>query len=253
MPPTEDVTAAPTPLPPPPGVRLVTLPEHPCPYLPNRDAQNRAFLASVLDPGIYHQLMDAGFRRSGQLVYQPICRTCRACTPIRVPTARFTPSKSQRRCWRRNQDLIVGVDPPSPTEEKFEIYQRYVTQRHRPDADAADRDSFCQFLYNSPVQSLEFTYRDRCGRLLAVGLCDVSPKFLSSVYFYFDPDDSRRGLGTFGALYEINFARRNRIPHYYLGYWVGGCATMEYKAQFRPNELLGPDGIWRENRAPQNS
>ena len=76
--------------------------------------------------------------------------------------------------------------------------------------------------------------------------CDVCRSSLSSVYFYYDPAEARRGLGTFGALYEIEAARRLGIPHYYLGYWIAGCGTMDYKAGFRPNEVLCPDGVWRE-------
>ena len=33
-------------------------------------------------------------------------------------------------------------------------------------------------------------------------------------------------------------------PHVYLGYFVDGCASLEYKARFRPNEVLGADGEW---------
>ena len=54
-----------------------------------------------------------------------------------------------------------------------------------------------------------------------------------------------RSLGTFGAVYEIGFARDQGIPSYYLGYWVSGCAAMQYKANFRPCEILHPDGVWR--------
>jgi arginine-tRNA-protein transferase len=46
-------------------------------------------------------------------------------------------------------------------------------------------------------------------------------------------------------MWEIAFAARANIPHYYLGYWVRDCASMMYKADFRPFELLGPDGVWR--------
>jgi hypothetical protein len=46
-------------------------------------------------------------------------------------------------------------------------------------------------------------------------------------------------------MWEIAFAAREAIPYYYLGYWVRDCATMAYKADFRPFELLCPDGVWR--------
>ena len=245
----------PPPLPPPRAVRLTVLPPHACPYLPGRTATLRAFSVGRLDPDLYHGFMDAGFRRSGRMVYQPVCDGCRRCVPIRVPTDRFRPDKTQRRCVRRNADLTVTPGPPTLTDEKLELYRRYVSQWHdKPggDADAdADTDavngraSLEAFLYASPVATKEFAYRDGDGRLLAVGIADVCRRSVSSVYFYFDPDHRGRSLGTFGACHEIAWAAAAGIPHYYLGYWVSGCRKMAYKANFRPYELLGPDAAWR--------
>jgi leucyl-tRNA---protein transferase len=230
-------------LPPPVGVRLDVLPEHPCSYLPGRAARFRVLWAQNMPGEVYHGFMDAGFRRSGRLIYQPICTGCRACLPIRVPVEGFRPSKSQRRCSRLNSDLTVEVAPPEATAEKFDLYARYVAQWHGGEADSSD--NFEAFLYESPVPTLEFTYRNNEGDLLAVGICDTSPRALSSVYFYFDPASAERGLGTYGALYEIEFAKRAGIPYYYLGYWIDGCRAMEYKVAFRPYELLHPDNLWR--------
>jgi arginine-tRNA-protein transferase len=225
-------------------VRLVTVPEHACPYLPERMEQTRALLAERIPGELYHRFMDAGFRRSGEILYQPVCRGCRQCVSIRVPVDTFAPSKSQRRCWRRNADLAVSVATPRSTDEKYALYRRYQEERHgRPDE---DRQSFEQFLYESPVNTLEFSYRDPAGRLLAVGICDACAHSLSSVYFYFDPAESRRRLGVYGAIVEILWARDRGIPHYYLGYWVKQCGAMAYKAEYRPCEVLGADGVWRE-------
>lgn len=232
-------------LPPPVKVSLVTLGGHSCSYLPGRVSENRAAWAERLPAELYHRFMDAGFRRSGKLLYQPVCRGCRSCVSIRVPVATFRPSKSQRRCRRRNGDLVIGVAGAAATDEKYDLYRRYVVGRHGRSPEEEDRESFERFLYDSPVDTLEFEYRDGDRRLLAVGLCDASTHSLSSVYFYFDPDESRRGLGTFGALCEIEAAARMGIPYYYLGYWVDCCAAMEYKADFRPAEVLDPDGVWR--------
>ncbi|HEY8668872.1 MAG TPA: arginyltransferase [Tepidisphaeraceae bacterium] len=230
---------------PPLALDLTIMPEHPCVYRPGRAARMRAFYADSIPPDLYHQFMDAGFRRSGKVIYQPMCAGCRGCIPIRIPTARFRPDKSQRRCRRRNQDLRVNQERPSASAEKFAIYQRYQQQWHGGEM-GTDFDSFVSFLYESPVESVEFTCRDDSGRLLAVGLCDLCESSLSSVYFYFDPADAQRGLGTFGALCELEFARLRNIPYYYLGYWVSDCRTMAYKTSFRPCELLSTDGIWRE-------
>src|SRR5947209_9033468 len=231
-------------MPPPVAIGLTVLPAHPCSYLPDRMAQSRAFLCDAIDGHIYHEFMDAGFRRSGKLIYQPICAGCRKCLPIRVPVARFAASKSQRRCVRRNQDLTLSLGKPCPADERFELYRRYVHEWHQGDTDK--RQAFEDFLYDSPAQTIEFSYRDPQGKLVAAGICDVCAVSLSSVYFYFDPDEAWRGLGTYGAIQEIAFAQRARIAYYYLGYWVDGCGAMEYKSSFRPFELLYPDGIWRE-------
>jgi arginine-tRNA-protein transferase len=193
--------------------------------------------------------MDRGFRRSGRIIYQPICDGCRACRPIRVPVATFKPSKSQRRVHRRNADLALTVSRPAPSDEKLDLYRRYVTQWHGRDSREEDRETFESFLYDSPVETLEFAYRDAAGRLIGVGLCDVCTKSLSSVYFYFDPDEARRAIGTYSAIIEIETAMEMGIPHYYLGYWIQACAAMEYKSNFRPFELLQANGTWQGESA----
>lgn len=220
--------------------------EHPCAYLPNRTARMRAFLAGQIDPEVYGAFMDAGFRRSGSIVYQPMCRGCRACMPIRVRVEQFTPNKSQRRCWKANQDLRVEIGKPEATGEKYDLYRRYLRDWHGDGVNDDTFDGFERFLYDSPVQTIEFTYRHTSGNLLACGICDLSDRWLSSVYFYFDPAWSRRRLGTYGALVELDYARARSMPHYYLGYWVEGCRSMEYKSAFRPAEVLYTDGQWRD-------
>ena len=39
------------------------------------------------------------------------------------------------------------------------------------------------------------------------------------------------------------------LPHLYLGFWIEGCRAMEYKSNFRPSEILHPDGSWRPGPA----
>ncbi len=142
----------------------------------------------------------------------------------------------------------MTVAVPVLTEEKWQLYARYVRTRHGEVADTS-MGALQRFLYDSPTQSLEMTYRDPAGRLLAVGLCDEGTDFLSTVYCYFDPAESRRGLGTFSALWEIQFAQSRIIGYYYMGFVIAGCRAMRYKAAFRPFELLGEDGVWRSGQA----
>ena len=230
---------------PPVKVPLTVVPEHECAYLPGRLACTRAFACSQMPAELYHDFMDAGFRRSGAIIYQPICRKCRACRAIRLAVGEFEPSKSQRRCRRRNADLALTVGVPQPSDEKFELYRRYQAQRHGKLDE--ERDGFEAFLYSSPVRTVEIVHRNSAGKLMGVGICDVSSRSLSSVYFYYDPAEGRRGLGIYSALTEIELAQQMAIPYYYLGYWVEGCGIMQYKADFRPCEILGADGVWRRS------
>jgi arginine-tRNA-protein transferase len=82
------------------------------------------------------------------------------------------------------------------------------------------------------------------GRLVAVGYVDVLSDGLSAIYFFYDPDERRRSLGTFNVLSIIESARRRGLRWAYLGYYVRGCRSLEYKGLFRPNEVLGSDGAW---------
>jgi leucyl-tRNA---protein transferase len=216
---------------------------HPCPYLHDQSAREEVFLTRELPPDLYHDFMDHGFRRSGLMVYRPACPTCDQCRLLRVATVAYRPGKSHRRILKRNDDVRVRIAPPRLSREKFRLYTDYVAQRHsaeRPHSPSELR----RFLYESPVQTVEFEYRLR-DRLIAVGILDLCSRSVSTVYCYFDPSLHSRSLGTYAAIQEILFARRHSIPHYYLGYWVEACPSMSYKSRFKPNEILMSDCTWK--------
>ena len=216
---------------------------HACPYLRDRDSTNLFAETSQLSSAAYQQWMNAGFRRSGRLIYKPICEHCAECRPLRVHVDSFAPSRSQRRVWRRNRDVAVDVGPPIPTDEKWKVYSAYLIHQHDGKMDH-DREDFERFLYDSPTSTLEMTFRVN-GVLLGVGIIDECPDCMSSVYFYFAPEAARRSLGVFSALCEIEECRRRGLAYWYAGYYIRDCRQMNYKAQYRPYELLGSDSIWR--------
>lgn len=217
-------------------------PECDCPYLPGRKARNQGFIADQIDPQIYAALLDRGFRRSATMFYQPRCRDCRECRQTRVPVSSFTASRSQRRVWRHNQDLEVTVGAPQLTQEKWELYARYLRDQH----DGAMSDTWedlYQFLYHSPLNTIEFCYH--LGHtLVGVSIADSAPQALSSVYMYFDPPYAARSLGTYSVLWEIDYCRRQSLPYYYLGFYVEDCSKMAYKGRFLPQQRLSPDFEW---------
>ena len=220
---------------------------HPCPYLPGRDAAEEMTLADWMDGAAYQHLMNLGFRRSGRLVYRPVCEDCRECIPLRIPVERFRPSRSQRRVWRRNRDVTVEVGLPEPTDEKWRLYVAYLRFQH--DGTMSEgREDFLRFLYDSPIETIEMVYRVG-RRVVGVGIVDACPSCLSSVYFYFDPAEAHRSLGVYSILSEIAACRQRALPYWYGGFYVRDCSRMSYKADFHPNELLGAEGLWRANEA----
>lgn len=214
----------------------------PCAYLPGRSARSEGFRASPLHGETYHDLMDRSFRRSGDIFYRPRCEGCQACVPMRIAVADFAPSDSQRRSLRRNGDIHIRVGPVELTEEKSQLYRRYLEHQHPGSPQSEDADGLREFLYQDVVETVEVNYL-LGERVIAASILDVCSRSVSSVYHFFDPVEAKRSLGVFSILMEIEMTRQWNVPHYYLGYWVAGSATMDYKAKFRPHELL-VEGKW---------
>jgi arginine-tRNA-protein transferase len=89
--------------------------------------------------------------------------------------------------------------------------------------------------------------------LIAVGVVDILPHCLSSVYSFYDPKLSNiLNLGKITALYEIQWVKRAleirpNLKYYYLGYYIHSCQKMRYKAEYKPSELLCPArGQWTD-------
>jgi arginine-tRNA-protein transferase len=75
-------------------------------------------------------------------------------------------------------------------------------------------------------------------------LIDLADDSISAVYSYFDPDQPRRSLGVYMMLDLVRRAQKLGLSHVYLGYWIEGSATMDYKRRFPGLEAL-EDAVWR--------
>jgi arginyl-tRNA--protein-N-Asp/Glu arginylyltransferase len=218
----------------------------PCPYLPGRT--ERTVVTEITGPDaetLHDRLSRAGFRRSHNIAYAPVCPGCHACVPIRIPVASFFPDRSLRRVLKANAE-IEGFDVPArATAEQYQLFQRYQAARHG-DGDMATMSfyDYRAMVEDTPIETAMIEFRDTEGILVGACLTDRLGDGLSAVYSYFMPEMDRRSLGTFTILWLIEQAREQGLPYVYLGYWVRESRKMAYKVRFQPSEVL-IGGVWR--------
>lgn len=226
------------------NVRLFHTLDHPCGYFTGRSARNL-----VIDPtapnlsAIYDLALQRGFRRAGGHVYRPHCQGCSACIACRVDSQRFAANRAQRRVRKINADVVSSFISASTEAEYFDLYRRYLRGRHpKGGMDDATQADFERFLLGR-WSDTHFLCLRLQGELIAVAVTDVSPRGLSAVYTFYDPQLSARSLGTLAVLRQLELCQARDLQFLYLGYWIDGHRKMDYKRTFRPLEILR-DGAW---------
>ena len=216
----------------------------PCPYLAGR-IERKLFtrLTGPDSEALNSTLSQAGFRRSHDIIYRPVCPGCQACVPVRIPVARFNPGRTMRRTMKANADLLMTERPARATQEQYDLFVRYQRSRHG-DSDMArmSQSDYAAMIEEGSVASSMFEFRGPDGALSAAMVSDCLGDGFSAVYSFFDPEMSNRSLGTYMVLALIGRAAALGLPHVYLGYWIGSSPKMSYKSRFRPLEALTRDG-----------
>ena len=95
---------------------------YPCSYLPGRQARSQvAAPGHLINADTYSQLVDEGFRRSGLFTYRPHCDDCRSCIPVRVDTEAFEATRTQKRIFKRHQNLRPLVAKLAWSQEHYTL------------------------------------------------------------------------------------------------------------------------------------
>ena len=216
----------------------------PCPYLADRLERRLVTVLEGHDSGRLHdRLLRAGFRRSQGYAYRPGCTGCQACVPVRILVTRFVFRRPWRRILRANADLAARERRAVATQEQYALFRRYLARRHTVSGMAEMTwAEFRGMINDSPVDTRVIEWRRTDGILIAASLTDRCGSGFSGVYKFFDPEQTRRSLGSLIILWHIQRAAELGLPYVYLGYWIAGCPTMAYKARFQPLEHLTPSG-----------
>ncbi|MDR3638350.1 MAG: arginyltransferase [Isosphaeraceae bacterium] len=221
-----------------------------CAYLPGRTARKEYMYVAALDRDEYMAYLLAGWRRFGRTLFRPRCPSCSACQSLRIDPRRFEPDRGQRRCRKTNEGAVrLEIGAPAVTRAKMALFDRFHDERSEvrgwpvhPRDTAAD---YVARFVDNPFPTQEWCYY-LDGALVGIGYVDDLPGGLSAIYFGYEPAHRERSLGTWNVLSLIDRALALALPHVYLGYCVAGCPSLEYKARFRPHQILDADGEWRD-------
>jgi arginine-tRNA-protein transferase len=211
-----------------------------CSYLPDRQATLENRLLLDVSPGELEAMLVRGWRRFGPMYFRPACVACFECVSLRIPVDGFQPSDSQSRALRRIRRFRLEVGPPQTTPDRVALHQawhalREVKRDWQPSGLTLE-EYYYNFGFPHPA-GLELALYEG-GELVAVSLCDVTPKAFSAVYFFYHPRIARLSPGVANVMLCLEQARARGIPHLYLGYRVIDCPSMKYKATYRPHQLL---------------
>jgi arginine-tRNA-protein transferase len=226
----------------------------PCPYGGN--APREAFLAnperrSAEEDAI---LVECGFRITSAELMLPTCPLCSACVTVRIPVATFSQSRTQRRNRRTNADLVTSferLEPDfKPNAELLSLFNRYLEARHPSSSmHRLERKHLAALLGgNGTGEQWILTVRtkpENGGKLLGFSHVHVRGRTMAGIYQAFEPNEPKRGIGTFLILELLDAAKTMNVTHLYPGDAVVGLSEMAYKFSFRPIEHLSESG-WTE-------
>ncbi|KAL8560154.1 hypothetical protein ACOMHN_021649 [Nucella lapillus] len=161
---------------------------------------------------------------------------------------------------------LIRTTPPSAESQSsltqsHKLFKKYQMTIHKEEEHECSKNSYQGFLVDSPLQAVVpeegegglpegygsfHQYYLLDGKLIAVGVIDVLPHCVSSVYLYYDPDYSFLSLGTYSALRELAFVRELQktdpaVRYYYMGFYIHTCTKMRYKGQYYPSYLVCPE------------
>jgi leucyl-tRNA---protein transferase len=215
--------------------------EFPCAYIPGKSMRHAIFWDNPSGATLDFLLAD-GWRHFGEHYFKHACVDCNACAGLRINPQEFTPSRSHKRNLIHNSDLMVHFEPSNPPDaERLKLinqFQQGRTQKvgwkmqHYSAEDYAQSFmSFDEFSYEMHVIHPQYG-------LIAISICDITSKSYNAIYTFYNPEFSDRALGIFCILKALELAKSRNLEWVYLGQYNAQCPSLEYKAQFKPHQIM---------------
>lgn len=191
-------------------------------------------------------LWEGGWRHFGPIFYRyrqaQTTDGLRNVQPLRIDVDRFALTKSQRRILRKNMDLEIRVNPAELKEDRQELFDLH-KQRFENNIPNSLEDFLGPAPQAGPCLTVEVGAYLR-DRLVAASYLDVGETAVSSIYGFFDPEESERSLGNATMIWEILLARQTGKRWHYPGYAYLEPSNYDYKKRFGPMEFFDWQ-VWR--------
>jgi len=208
---------------------------------------NEEFQADAVSPAQLDRLLADGWRHFGTHFFRYNVGfygfDIRTVIPLRIRLSGFSLSKSQRRVLRQNADVRVVIGPIRITSEAESLFDRH-KQRFDHGVPESIYDFISQSPADTPCEAREVCVYER-DRLIAASYFDIGQASTSGIYAIFEPRDSKRSLGIFTMLKEIEFSIDAGKEFYYQGYCYEGESFYDYKKRFRGTAGFDWNGNWQ--------
>lgn len=148
----------------------------------------------------------------------------------------------------------VSLESNAFSEEKYKLFEQYQRIVHKEGPFDISRKGFRRFLCESPIPYSKGSAKDgtqllgsyhQCyrlnGKLIALGVLDLLPHAVSSVYLIYDVEYEKYSFGKLSALREAALATEGGYDYYYMGFYIHSCKKMRYKNDYKPQYILDPD------------
>ncbi|XP_050695263.1 arginyl-tRNA--protein transferase 1-like isoform X3 [Eriocheir sinensis] len=203
-------------------------------------ATSNASSSTKDSPSINQEVRMVVSSGTGPDASRPLCRKAKL---IRREKREAKLAKQAQEALARGESLMeASVSKPNNTEKSLEDYLN-----EPPPANPAHTLEQWQ-----PSSGPELGYGSfhhqywLDDRLIAVGVLDILPHCVSSVYLYYDPEYSFLSLGTYASLRELALVRELQqrtasLRWYYMGFYIHSCPKMRYKGKYKPSYLLCPE------------
>ena len=154
-------------------------------------------------------------------------------------------------------------------DERFQVYKKYQMNIHKDPIEKISKDRYNRAwgetdlidnkgiklpsdlnkktkhseIYPQKYGTYNFIHR-LDGKIIAVGVWDILPTSLSSVYLYYDTDYQFLDLGVFTAIREIEYVKSfhnlidKNFKYYMMGFYCETVQKLRYKGFYQPTELL---------------